>query len=100
MVVAVPKDAIFEKNGVAHVAIVMPGEQGGTVGMLMGVTVGADVGDWAAITSGNVRPGMPVITRGNENIEPFPMPVIIVDEKGNPVSPPGGDTTTFPKDGG
>jgi multidrug efflux pump subunit AcrA (membrane-fusion protein) len=99
-VVAVPKDAIFEKDGVTHVATVLPGQRGGMLGMLMGVTVGADVGDWAAITSGNVRPGMPVITRGNENIEPFPTPVIIVDEKGNPVNPPRGDTEMTRKGGG
>jgi multidrug efflux pump subunit AcrA (membrane-fusion protein) len=100
VVVAVPKDAISEKNGVAHVAVVLPGERGGTVGILMGVTVGADVGDWAAITSDNVHPGMRVITRGNENIEPFPTPVIIVDEKGTPIEMPRGDTTVSRKDGG
>ena len=100
VVVAVPKDAIVEMNGVTHVAIVVPGEQGGLVGMLTGVTVGADVGDWAAITSGNVPAGAQVVTRGNENINPFPTPVIIVDEKGTPVTMPPADPTMSRKDGG
>lgn len=83
--VAVPKDAIVERDGIANVAIVIPGRQGGTVGMLVSVTVGADVGDWITITSGNVQPGTIVITRGNEHVLPFPTPVSIVDDKGVPV---------------
>ena len=89
-VVAVPKDAIVQQGGVDNVAVVVPGAQGATMGVLMGVTVGADVGDWITITSGNVAPGMRVITRGNENIQPFPSPIQIVDEKGSPVGPPPG----------
>ncbi len=86
---AVPKDAIVERDGISSVAMVMPAEHGGMVGMLISVSVGADVGDWIAVTSGNVSPGTKVITRGNENILPFPTPVIIVDEKGTPVTPRG-----------
>ena len=86
---AVPKDAIVERDGIPGVAMVMPAEHGGMVGMLISVSVGADVGDWVAVTSGNVPPGTKVITRGNENIFPFPTPVVIVDEKGTPVAPRG-----------
>jgi len=91
-VVAVPKDSIVQREGVSYIATTMPGQQGGMMGMLMGVTVGADVEDWIAITSGNVRPGMTVITRGNEQIMPFPTPVQIVDERGTPIAMPEGGT--------
>ncbi len=84
-IIAVPKDAIIQRNGVDHVAIVHPGKKG-MKGMLMGVTVGAEVGDWIAITSGNVRPDTQVITRGTESIMPFPTTVILVDEKGTPIA--------------
>jgi len=83
--VAVPKDAIVEKNGTAHVAMTMPNRQGGLSGMLMPVTTGSEVGDWIAITSGNVHPGMGVITRGNERMLPFPQAIVIVDEHGTPL---------------
>ncbi|MHC4698219.1 MAG: efflux RND transporter periplasmic adaptor subunit [Planctomycetota bacterium] len=88
-VTAVPKDAIVERDGIPSVATVMPGEHGGIVGMLLSVSVGADVGDWIAITSGNVPAGTKVITRGNENILPFPTPVVVVDEQGTPVATGG-----------
>jgi len=91
--VAVPKDAVVEKNGTAHVAITMPGRQGGQSGMLMPVTTGGEVGDWIAITSGNVHPGMSVITRGNERMLPFPQAIIIVDEHGTPIPVPASDPT-------
>ncbi|UCE60165.1 MAG: efflux RND transporter periplasmic adaptor subunit [Phycisphaerales bacterium] len=87
-VIAVPKDAIVERDGVANVAMVVPGEHGGMVGFLVGVTVGADVGDWIAVTSGTIQPGFQVVTRGNENIPPFPTPVVVVDEQGTPVAVP------------
>lgn len=82
--VAVPKDAVIEKNGIAYAGVITPGRNG-PAGMLMPVTVGAEVGDWIAITSGNIQPGMEVIVRGNEWMLPFPMDVIIVDEKGTPI---------------
>ena len=87
-IVAVPKDAIVERAGIVYVATVTPGPSGGSVGMLWSVTVGADVGDWIAVTSGNVAVGTPVITRGNEGIMPFPTPVQIVDDIGSPVAMP------------
>lgn len=86
-VVAVSKDAIVERDGITYIAVVRPGERGKMVGMLMGVSLGIEVGNWIAITSDNVRPGTPIVTRGNELIMPFPTPVIIVDDKGTPVAP-------------
>ncbi len=97
--VAVPKDAIVEKQGVIYVALVMPGNNGGMAGVLSPVTVGADVGDWIAITSANIRPGMQVITRGTERFLPFPTPIQIVDEKGTPVAMPAGGKSTQRKEG-
>jgi multidrug efflux pump subunit AcrA (membrane-fusion protein) len=98
-VVAVPKDAIVEREGIRYVAIVVPGQQGGMAGILTGVTTGADVKDWIAITSGNIQPGMRVITRGNENMLPFPTPIQIVDEKGVPVAMPDGATSQQHREG-
>ncbi len=93
--VAVPKDAIVEKEGIRYVGIVMPGEQG-TMGMLIPVTTGADIGEWIAVTSGNIRAGQEVIIRGNERgVYPgFPTKVRVVDSSGTPVNPPPADTGT------
>jgi RND family efflux transporter MFP subunit len=84
-VVAVPKDALVVRQGVAYVGLVMPDPQMGTVAVLSPVTFGADVGDWIAITSDNLQPGKRVVVRGNERLFPFPAPVRIVDESGTPV---------------
>lgn len=97
--VAVPKDAIVEHNGVRHVAMVIPGRDGAMMGMLSPVTIGLDVDEWITITSGNVHPGMSVITRGTERMLPFPMPIQIVDEHGTPVAAPEGEQRTAQKDG-
>ena len=86
--VAVPKDAVVERDGISHVGVVVPGHQGGTAGVLVPVTVGMAVGHRIAITSGNIRPGTSVITRGTERILPFPAPIEIVDEMGTPVASP------------
>lgn len=95
-VVAVPKDAVVHRDGVDYLALAVPGHGGGMTGILLGVTVGADIDDWIAISSGNVKAGTAVITRGNEHILPFPTPVIVVDKEGVPVarSPHGGDSPT------
>ncbi len=85
-VLGVPKDAILERDGMPYVALVVPGAQGDMAGVLVPVVAGAEVGEWTAVTSGNIQPGMRVITHGNERMEPFPMPVLIVDEAGNPVT--------------
>ena len=69
-VVAVPKDALVVRQGIAYVGLVLPDPQGGTSALLSPVTFGADVGDWIAITSDNVQPGMRVVTRGNERLQP------------------------------
>lgn len=94
-VVTIPKDAVVERDGVAYVGLVIPGERGGKAGVLAPVTTGADVGDWIAITSDNLGPGMEVITRGNERMFPFPSAIRIVDAHGKPVdaSPPGQDAS-------
>ncbi len=89
-VVAVPKDSVVQRRGTVYVATVTPGEGGGLAGMLLPVTLGADMGDWIAITSGNVEPKTPVITRGSEGMLPFPMPIEVVDEVGRPVAMPDG----------
>ncbi|MCO6435822.1 MAG: efflux RND transporter periplasmic adaptor subunit [Phycisphaerae bacterium] len=95
-VVAVPKDAVVIRNGVASVAVVMPNPQASQEGqpalvaVTMPVTVGLDVDEWITITSGNIQPGMRVVVRGNETLLPFPQGVIIVDERGTPVAEKGG----------
>ncbi len=87
-VVAVPKDAIVERDGRFYVATVQPGRRGGLTGMLRPVTVGVGTADWIAITSGTVAPGTTVIVRGTERMAPFPMPVEVVDELGRTVERP------------
>ena len=83
--VAVPQDAVVEQQGIPHVGLVMPGQQGGMVALLVPVTVGLAAEGWTPITSPNVQPGMTVVTHGNERLFPFPAPVIVVDEHGRPV---------------
>lgn len=87
-VVAVPKDAVVHRDGVDYLALAVPGGNHGMTGILLGVTVGGDIEDWIEITSGNLKPGTVVITRGNEHIMPFPTPIIVVDEAGSPVGGP------------
>ena len=94
--VAVPKDAIVERDGTAYVALVIPGRGGGMAGILQPVTVGIAIDDWITITSANLRPGSQVITRGTERIPPFPTPIEIVDEHGTPVAMPGPATDETP----
>jgi multidrug efflux pump subunit AcrA (membrane-fusion protein) len=86
-VVAVPKDAVVERNGIPHVAIVPPAPPGELQAHLVPVTVGADVGDWIAVTAGEVQAGTQIITHGNERMELFRKAIAIVDEAGNPVAP-------------
>jgi len=81
--VAVPKDAVLERGGTNYVTIVSAGRQGGMMGIPMPVTVGAEAGEWIAITSHNIQPGMQVVIRGNERVM-FPSPVVVVDEHGTP----------------
>jgi len=96
-VVAVPKDAVVRREGDVFLAMAMPSDQGGLVAMLLPVTTGADIGEWITLSSKNVQPGALVVIRGNENLLPFPMPVIQVDLNGNPVAPlPDGETTSGP----
>lgn len=76
-VIAVPVDAIVQRDGVEYVALVVPGREGAKMGIPTPVTTGAQDAGWVAVTSGNVGPGMDVVIRGNEGIV-FPMPVEIV----------------------
>lgn len=94
-VVAIPKDAIVQKDGISYVAVVIPGQQG-LAGILKAVTVGSDIHDWIAVTSGNIQSGMRIIIRGNERILPFPTPIQVVDDQGTPVALPGNGQSTPP----
>ncbi|HUU85372.1 MAG TPA: efflux RND transporter periplasmic adaptor subunit [Phycisphaerae bacterium] len=77
---SVPKDAVVTRTGVEYVCMVAPGrEQDSLMAMPMPVTTGVDIGDWIAVTSGNLVPGMRIVTQGNENIL-FPSPVVIVEK--------------------
>ena len=91
-VVAVPKDAISQQMGASFVAIVRPGQGGQMMAIPTPVSVGLDIDDWIAITSGNIPPGTEVVIRGNEMITLMmaPAPVQVVDESGQPVGPSGG----------
>jgi multidrug efflux pump subunit AcrA (membrane-fusion protein) len=82
---AVPKDTLVTSDGTDRVGLVVQTPQGSTA-MLAPVSIGASVGDWITITSGNIREGDPVVVRGTENLSPFSMPVVIVDEQGTPVT--------------
>ncbi len=95
-VLAVPSDAVVEREGIAYVGVVMPGHQGGHAGVLLPVTLGMNVGDWVTITSDNLSPGTRVIIRGTERILPFPTPVEIVDDRGTPVAMPDGGRKKAP----
>ncbi len=81
--VVVPKDAISRTMGAAYVAMIGPGGEGATMAYPTPVTVGLDVDDWIAVTSGNLAPGTQVVVRGNEMITlmmaPAPVEIIEVD---------------------
>ncbi len=87
-VIAVPKDAIVERNGITQVAVVQAGKDGAMIATLVTVHVGHDINDWVSITSANIKPGMKVITKGNEGIRPYPTPVVVVDKRGDPQGKP------------
>lgn len=96
-VLAVPKDSLVERDGVTYLAVVVPGKEGGLLGILVPITAGIDVDDRITITSGNVQPGAQVITRGTERMLPFPSPIEIVDENGTPVALPASDKIKTPE---
>ncbi len=82
MTPTVPKDAVVMRGGVEFVCMVSPGrEQGSLMAIPVPVTTGVDVGDWIAVTSGNLAPGMQVVVKGNELIL-FPSPIQIVQPLG------------------
>lgn len=76
---AIPKDAVVTRDGVDYAAMVVPGsEEGSLMAIPLPITTGMDIGDWIAVTSGNLGPGMRVVTRGNERIR-FPSPIVIIE---------------------
>lgn len=79
-VIAVPKDAVVNKQGTNRIWRVQQGGPQGPMAIPIPVTLGAEVGEWVAITSGNVFPGMKIVVRGNEQLMPFPAPVVVVEE--------------------
>ncbi len=80
--IAVPRDAVVHKEGTNRIWEVKPaGPPGSMMAFPMAVTLGSEVGEWVAITSGNVFPGMKVVVRGNEGLMPFPAKVIVVEEE-------------------
>ncbi len=79
--IAVPRDAVVHKEGTNRIWKVQAAGPQGMMAFPMAVTLGAEIGDWVAITSGNVSPGMKVVVRGNEQLMPFPAKVIVVEEE-------------------
>ena len=80
-VIAVPRDAVVHKEGTNRIWKVQAAGPQNMMAFPMSVTLGAEVGEWVAITSGNVSPGMKVVVRGNEQLMPFPAKVIVVEEE-------------------
>ena len=79
--VAVPKDAVVQQKGTSRIWMVQDAGPQGPTAFPISVTLGAEVGEWVAITSGNVHPGMRIVVRGNEQLMPFPAPVVVVEEE-------------------
>ena len=86
--VAVPKDAVSRQMGASFIAMINPGPNGQLMAVPMPVTVGLDIGDWVAITSGNVPADAQVVVRGNEMITLMmaPAPVEVVNEPAEPAT--------------
>jgi RND family efflux transporter MFP subunit len=78
--IAVPRDAVVHKEGMNRIWKVQAAGPEDMMAFPMTVTLGAEVGEWVAITSGNVSPGMKVVVRGNEQLMPFPAKVVVVEE--------------------
>jgi RND family efflux transporter MFP subunit len=76
---AVPKDAIVEKNGTLWVWTV-ENNSGVQMATPTAITTGAEVDSWIAVTSPNITADLHVVIRGNERLMPFPSPVEIVHE--------------------
>ncbi|GMU24194.1 MAG: hypothetical protein AMXMBFR13_42700 [Phycisphaerae bacterium] len=67
--VVVPRDAILQRGSTHMVVVVGPSPSGqGQVGMPVPVQLGASLGDWVAIDSSSVQPGMPVAVKGHDRI--------------------------------
>ncbi len=79
--IAVPRDAVVHKEGTNRIWKVQAAGPEDMMAFPMTVTLGAEIGEWVAITSGNVSPGMKVAVRGNEQLMPFPAKVVVVEEE-------------------
>ena len=79
--IAVPRDAVVHKEGTNRIWKVQAAGPEGMMAFPVTVTLGAEIGEWVAITSGNVLPGMQVVVRGNEQLMPFPAKVIVVEQE-------------------
>jgi len=73
---AVPKDAVVNRQGAAFVAIVQPAPEG-TMAMPVPVVLGGEDPPWVAVTSSSLRAGMQVAVAGHERLY-GPQPVIVV----------------------
>jgi multidrug efflux pump subunit AcrA (membrane-fusion protein) len=76
---AVPKDALIDSHAGLQIAVVIPGEKG-AMAMPTPVTLGADDGEWIAVTSGNLPPNAEVVIYGNERLT-YPQPVQVVSAR-------------------
>ncbi len=95
--VAVPRDAVVHREGTNRIWKVEAAGPQGMMAFPIAVTLGAEVGEWVAITSGNVSPGMKVVVRGNEQLMPFPATVVVVEEEALTTTP---SPPAVPGDGG
>jgi RND family efflux transporter MFP subunit len=95
--IAVPRDAVVHREGTNRIWKVQAAGPQGMMAFPMAVTLGAEVGEWVAITSGNVSPGLKVVVRGNEQLMPFPAKVVVVEEEALTTTP---SPPAVPGDGG
>lgn len=79
--IAVPKDAVVQRKGTNKIWMVQETGHGGPMAIPIAVTLGSEVGEWVAVTSGNVSAGMKIVVRGNEQLMPFPATVVVVQEE-------------------
>jgi membrane fusion protein (multidrug efflux system) len=80
---AVPKDSIVRRGTVAHVVVFRNG-----VAAIEPVTVLAGDGPTVYVSSGSLKEGELVVTRGNESLQPG-MPLAPMNLGGPPGGPPG-----------
>ncbi|HEY3243051.1 MAG TPA: efflux RND transporter periplasmic adaptor subunit [Phycisphaerae bacterium] len=74
---AVPKDAIVQRQGVNYVMIIQPGPSG-TLAVPLPVELGASCETWIAIAAPGISENSSVVVRGNEGIY-LPTPVTVAE---------------------